>query len=201
VGEAVTFRITPHSWGCFIFLAASSWNCAADPAFPGSLRGGRKDAFFRAAATPSRRRRRRGAARAVASSMRDKGSHDDEGRGPHIPEFALAGRPQRDAVGGDAGRIMDPRGRRRRQPGHPAANQKRGVVGRRRSVGGRPALCMLETWEAGVKFAHRGAQTAGSALPRLALPEQLRQPRDVDVVACPITLKVILAPPRCGASS
>jgi hypothetical protein len=31
-------------------------------------------------------------------------SHDD----PRRPESAMAGRPQRDAVGGDAGRIMDP---------------------------------------------------------------------------------------------
>jgi hypothetical protein len=51
-----------------------------------------------------------------------KQSHDD----PRRPEWALAGRPQRDAVGGDTGRIMDPHGRRRRQPEHPAA-AKRGA--------------------------------------------------------------------------
>jgi hypothetical protein len=49
----------------------------------------------------------------------DKQSHDD----PRRPESAMAGRPQRDAVGGDAGRIMDPHGRRRRQPGQVAAHQ------------------------------------------------------------------------------
>jgi hypothetical protein len=42
-------------------------------------------------------------------------SHDN----PRRPEWALAGRPQRNAVGGDAGWIMDPHGRRRRQPDIP----------------------------------------------------------------------------------
>src|ERR1700733_13665340 len=37
---------------------------------------------------------------------------------PRRPEWAIAGRPQRLAMGGDARRIMDPLGRRRRQSGH-----------------------------------------------------------------------------------
>jgi hypothetical protein len=47
-------------------------------------------------------------------------AHDD----PLRPECTLAGRPQRDAVGGDAGWIMDPLGRRRRQPGHPIVQRE-----------------------------------------------------------------------------
>jgi hypothetical protein len=54
-------------------------------------------------------------------------SHDDACR----HESPMAGRPQRDAVGGDAGRIMDPHGRRRRQPRHAAA-AKRGASERAR---------------------------------------------------------------------
>jgi hypothetical protein len=54
-------------------------------------------------------------------------SHDDACR----HESPMAGRPQRDAVGGDAGRIMDPHGRRRRQLRHAAA-AKRGASERAR---------------------------------------------------------------------
>jgi hypothetical protein len=39
-------------------------------------------------------------------------------------ESPMAGRPQRDAVGGDAGRIMDPHGWRGRQPGDAAAAKR-----------------------------------------------------------------------------
>jgi hypothetical protein len=46
----------------------------------------------------------------------DKQSHDDSCR----YESPIAGRPQRDAVGGDTGRIMDRLGRRRRQSGRPS---------------------------------------------------------------------------------
>jgi hypothetical protein len=49
-------------------------------------------------------------------------SHDDSCR----HESPVTGRPQRNAVGGDPGRIMDPHGRRRRQSGNPAA-AKRGA--------------------------------------------------------------------------
>jgi hypothetical protein len=51
-----------------------------------------------------------------------RGSCDD----PRRPQSAMAGRPQRDAVGSDAGRIMDPRDRCRRQPGR-AGRPKRGA--------------------------------------------------------------------------
>jgi hypothetical protein len=56
-----------------------------------------------------------------AAKPRYKQSHDD----PRGPKRAIAGRPQRDAVGGDAGRIMDPLGRRRRQSGYPAVQRVR----------------------------------------------------------------------------
>jgi hypothetical protein len=96
----------------------------------------------------------------------------------------MAGRPQRDAVGGDAGRIMDPHGRRRRQPRYAGAAQRGAPPDCADSIASRPARRKLQgslTAARRAISASRSRMTLASVLTRSITP----RPRNAGVVTKP----------------
>jgi hypothetical protein len=110
----------PDIWHGVTFAAPS------EPAGASAGSGWSDDAF--------RNARRMGEAGAKGDQPQDMVQAKQD---PRRPEWAIAGRPQRLAMGGDARRIMDPLGRRRRQSGHRAL--QRGASERARGQVVRPS--------------------------------------------------------------